>query len=96
MSCLSVILSRIGGPFSSSAARGAGGIATAVSRVGGIASTAVRDGWCAMAMPRIGKSTFRMGLVCGTGLGDEDVLWATDGRVFNVYGDKIYITRKNG
>lgn len=37
----------------------------------------------------------RVGFICTTSLGQEDVLWASDGMVFNVYGKKIYITIKS-
>lgn len=37
----------------------------------------------------------RVGFVCATSLADEDILWATDGMVLNVYGNKIYITVKS-
>ena len=39
--------------------------------------------------------TCQIGFVCTTSFGNEDVLWASDGMVFNVYGEKIYITLKS-
>ena len=39
--------------------------------------------------------TCRVGLICSTGIRAEDVLWASDGIVLNVYGEKIYLTIKS-
>ena len=37
----------------------------------------------------------RVGIICETSFTNDDVLWASDGIVFNVYGEKIYITIKS-
>ncbi len=93
MSCLSVIASRIGGLLVK-AKRGIGGISTVMTKIGGMTATMVKASGMNPGMTRVGGLTCRMGLVCGTGLGEEDILWAVDGIVLNALGNKIYITVK--
>jgi hypothetical protein len=91
MGCLSVSLRRIGG-ITAEASR-IGGMTASAKRVGGIAAKARRIGGIIASARRVGGMTARLGLVCSTDLG-EYILWGRDGIIFNVYGDKIYLTKK--
>ena len=91
MGCLSVSLRRIGG-ITAEASR-IGGMTASARRIGGITAEASRIGGMTASARRIGGMTARLGLVCSTDLG-EYILWGRDGIVFNVLGDKIYLTRK--
>lgn len=44
---------------------------------------------------RVGEMTCSFGLVCGSNLEGDEVLWASDQMVLVVDGGKIYLTKKN-
>lgn len=93
VSCLEAVFSRIGG------------LTAAFVRKGGELVCSVSGKHCTFGFDRIDtdfkasvtkKSGMRatFGIVCTAGL-DDYILWASDDMVLNVYGDKIYLTRKN-
>ena len=45
-------------------------------------------------MSRIGGMTARMGMVCGTSLGQYDVLWVQDGPLATVKGEYLLVKKK--
>lgn len=72
-------------------------LTASATRVGGGLNASVeRKGCgCSLSATRVGgRLSASCGLVCTTSLGDEYILWGRDGIIFNVYGDKIYLTRK--
>lgn len=70
-----------------------GCLTVSARRIGGLKASASRIGGLVASARRIGGLRARAGLVCSTDLG-EYILWGRDGIVYNVYGDKIYLTRK--
>ena len=70
-----------------------GCLSVSLRRIGGITAEASRIGGMTASARRVGGMTARLGLVCSTDL-DEYILWGRDGIIFNVYGDKIYLTKK--
>lgn len=70
-----------------------GCLSVSLRRIGGITAEASRIGGMTASARRVGGMTARLGLVCATDLG-EYILWGRDGIVWNVYGDKIYLTKK--
>lgn len=53
-----------------------------------------KGGGCSVTLTRAGgRLSVSYGLVCKAGE-DEYILWGRDGIIYNVYGDKIYLTRK--
>ena len=70
-----------------------GCLSVSLRRIGGITAEASRIGGITASARRVGGMTARLGLVCSTDLG-EYILWGRDGIIFNVYGDKIYLTKK--
>lgn len=65
-----------------------------IRRIGGLSASVTprRDAFEA-SVQRKGGLKASVGLVCSTDLG-EYILWGRDGIIYNVYGDKIYLTRK--
>lgn len=70
-----------------------GCLSVSLRRIGGITAEASRIGGMTASARRVGGMTARLGLVCSTDLG-EYILWGRDGIIYNVYGDKIYLTKK--
>ena len=70
-----------------------GCLTVSTRRIGGIKAGASRIGGLIASARRVGGLKARAGLVCSTDLG-EYILWGRDGIIYNVYGDKIYLTRK--
>lgn len=65
-----------------------------IRRIGGlIASVSPRRDALDASVTKVGGLDASVGLVCTSSLG-EYILWGRDGIIFNVYGDKIYLTRK--
>lgn len=94
LACLEVAFRRIGGLVGSFARQGER-LSAGFTRIGGIDCSFERVGSpLEVTFTRVGKMSCAFGLVCRTSIGDEDVLWASDGIVINKLGDKIYITRK--
>ena len=92
VSCISAVFRRIGGLSASFSRRG--GLTAYAAKCGGIEATFCyrrTDFGCTAA--RTGGMSVSFGMVCTTGIG-EYILWGRDGIIFNVYGDKIYLTRK--
>ena len=93
MNCLSARFERIGGgTLRASVSRQFDGNA---SLLGGLVGVARRIKEFVTRASYTREFTCRVGIVCETSFGNEDVLWASDGIVFNVDGDKIYITLKS-
>lgn len=85
MSCLSVIIERIGAMAASF--RRIGGSKTSVRRVGGSRATIRRVGAASASVQRVGSLSVRFGLVCGTNLDQRPgILWASDGRLITIEG----------
>ena len=62
-------------------------------RAGGLAGAARRfgNGFENDYARRATTFTTRVGLVCTTGIGEEDILWASDQMVLTIEGNKIYV-----
>ena len=94
LSCLDVAVRRIGALVGTFTRQG-GRLAVSFYKVEGMIGTVSRiDQRLTASATRVGAARCSFGLVCTTSIGDEDVLWASDGIVFNVLGQKIYITKK--
>lgn len=63
-----------------------------IQRVGGMTCSFERIGGMSATATRVGGMSASFGLVCGTDIGGNDVLWASDQMVITVTGDKIYVT----
>ena len=88
--CLTALFTRSGG-LTGSAQRFGGGQGEAF-RVGNISAAAIRKGGCENDYARRATTfTTRFGLVCTTGIGEEDILWASDQMVLTIEGNKIYV-----
>lgn len=93
MNCLSARFERIGGgTLRASVSRDFNVRASLVAGLVGF-GTRIKEFVTGATLTR--EFTCRVGIICTTSIGDEDVLWARDGIVFNVYGDKIYLTLKS-
>lgn len=93
-SCLTAIIRRIGGSLNASVSARRDALDASVTKVGGLdASVAYKGCGCKFSATRKGGLRASVGLVCTSSLG-EYILWGRDGIIFNVYGDKIYLTRK--
>ena len=70
-------------------------LTAAIRRIGGslTASVSLRTDALEASAEKVGGLTASVGMVCTSGL-DEYILWGRDGIVWNVYGDKIYLTKK--
>ena len=65
-----------------------------IRRIAGLsASVTPRHDAFEASVQRTGGLKASVGLVCTSSVG-EYILWGRDGIIFNVYGDKIYLTRK--
>lgn len=86
MGCLSVRVSREGG--ASLSAPRLGGMSLRVERIGDMtARTARIGGDCRLHAERMGRMTFRAGLVCTTNIDIKPgILWASDGRLITLEG----------
>lgn len=93
MNCLTAKATRVGG--SSLQASFIREFKATATRIGGFICNAIWGKTFTTSARFERDFTCRIGFVCSTSLGEEDVLWASDGMVFNVYGDKIYITVKS-
>lgn len=93
IACLEAVFSRIGGLTASFSRRGGRLSCSVFKQHGTFSFERVDTGFSATAI-RTGGMRAAFGIVCTAGL-DDYVLWATDGMVLNVYGEKIYLTRKN-
>ena len=83
MSCLSVIIRRIG-EMAASLTR-VGGLTASVRRIGEMTARTERIGEMTATITRIGEMTCRIGLVCGTNLGiNGGIIWANDGRLLTL------------
>lgn len=88
--CLTALFTRSGGL--TGAARRFGGGQGGASRVGDISASAIRtSGFENDYARRATTFTTRFGLVCTTGLWEEDILWASDQMVLTIEGNKIYV-----
>ena len=95
LACLEATFERIGILVATFERQG-GRLAFSFSRQEGMIGTFHRvDPQLTATATRVGVAKCTFGLVCSTSIGDEDVLWASDGIVFNVLGQKIYITKKS-
>ncbi len=90
-SCISAAFRRIGG-MTASFGRTGRMSASAVRQEGVQVSCTLQRTGCACTSRRVGGMAASFGIVCSTSLG-EYILWGRDGIIFNVYGDKIYLTR---
>lgn len=65
-----------------------------IRRIGGLSASVTprRDAFEA-SVQRKGGLKASVGLVCTSSIG-EYILWGRDGIIYNVYGDKIYLTKK--
>lgn len=92
MSCLEAIFSRVG-KLTATFSRWGDRLHCSASRNPGVFGFERVNADFTATATRVGGLTATFGIVCSTGL-DDYILWASDGVVFNVYGDKIYLTRK--
>ena len=93
MNCLTARAERVeGGALRVSFSRQFSGNASLLDRLVG-AARRIREFVTGATLNR--EFVCRVGIVCETSFTNEDVLWASDGMVFNVYGEKIYITIKS-
>ena len=91
--CLEAIASRVGEMTATFARQGGRLLCSLFRKHGEFGFARVDTGFGATATRKGGmRATF--GIVCSVGLGDY-ILWARDGIVFNVYGDRIYLTKKD-
>ena len=93
MSCLQAAFSRIGGMTATFQKEGGRLICSASREHCNFSFDRIETGFDATALKKSGM-TVSFGLVCTVGM-EEYVLWARDGMVLNVHGDKIYLTRKS-
>lgn len=91
LSCLEAVFRRVGG-MTGSHERMGDRLHCTFSRTKGDFSFQRVDAQLTGSAVRVGKMTAMFGLVCRTGIGDEDVLWASDQMVLTVEGNKIYVT----
>lgn len=91
LSCLQVVIRRIGGMVASSE-RKEDRLHCTATRIKGEFGFERVDPQLTASARRVGNFRAYFGLVCSTGLGEEDVLWASDQMVITVTGDKIYVT----
>ena len=90
MSCLQVVIRRIGGMVASSE-RMEDRLHCTATRIKGDFGFERIDPQLTASARRVSNFHAYFGLVCGTDLG-EQVLWASDQMVLTVEGNKIYVT----
>ena len=92
IACLEAIFTRIGKLTASFSKEGGRLSCSVFQQHGSFSFERVDTGFTASATRLTGmRASF--GIVCSVGL-DDYILWASDDMVLNVYGDKIYLTRK--
>lgn len=92
MGCLSALLERIGGSHAV-LERVTSTVTVLFKRVFGISVAFERAGGSSVSCRRVGGVNCRMGLVCGTSIGDFEVLWVQDGPLLTI-DDGYLITEK--
>lgn len=92
LSCLQAVFRRVGG-MEGSFEREEDRLHCTFSRIGGDFSFRRVDTPLSATATRVGNFHAYFGMVCSTGLGSDDVLWASDQMVLTIEGNKIYVMR---